>query len=124
MSLYCIVFFLLAKNKMSQLKFSLDSFRQLDLPELLINIWTNADPIHDPNCSICSIYPEYCVIAAKKKWSEFYIDFDFVINNLKKRNENWVNLGKFSTETKNNIYLYIAKNKVRTPRGTWKVLFE
>ena len=96
---------------MSQLKFSLNSFCELDLPELLTNIWSYADHIMNnvDGCEICEIYTEYCVSAVKEKWSEFYIDFDF---------------GKFSTATKNNIYLHIAKTKVKTPRGTWKVLFE
>ena len=105
---------------MSELKFSLDSFHELDLPELLINVWCYADYINnkDETCNICETYMEYCVIAAKEKWSEFYIDFDFVINNLKKHNANWVDFTKFSTQTKNNIYLHIAKNKVKIPRGT------
>ena len=88
---------------MSQLKFSIESFRELDLPELLINIWSYANHIinkHD-SCEICEIYIEYCITTVKGKWSGFYIDFDFNINNLRKRNRNWVDFGKFSTETKN-----------------------
>ena len=110
---------------MSELKFSLNSFRELDLLELLINVWCYADHVNnkDEICNICETYMEYCVIAAIEKWSEFYIDFDLVINNSKKHNANWVNFSKFSTQTKNNIYLHTAKNKVKTPRGTWKVLF-
>ena len=69
---------------MSELKFWLNSFRELDLPELLISVWCYADHINnkDEICNICETYMEYCVIAAKEKCSEFHIDFDFVINNL------------------------------------------
>ena len=111
---------------MSQLKFLLKSFRGLSLPKLLINIWSYADHIINKvdGCEICEIYMKYCVTVAKEKWSEFYIDFDFLIYNLKKRNRNWVDFGKFSTATKNNIYLHTANTKVKTLRGTWKVLFE
>ena len=127
LSLYCILSLAKkTKKTMSQLKFSLNSFRELALPELVINIWSYADHIINKvdGCEICEIYMKYCVTAAKEKWSEFYIDFGFVIDNLKKGNQNWVDFGKFSTATKNNIYLHIAKTKVKTPRGTWKVLFE
>ena len=109
---------------MSQLKFLLNSFRELGWPDLLINIWEYADPIHDPNCTICLTYMKYCITATKEEWGEFYLDFDFVVDNLKKHSKNWVDFGKFSSASKNNIYLHVAKTKVRTPRGTQKVLFK
>ena len=46
------------------LKFSLNSFRQLDLPNLLINVWDYGDK---PNCPICKQYQKWCISAAKEK---------------------------------------------------------
>ena len=46
------------------LKVSLNSFRQLDLPNLLINVWDYADK---PNCPVCKQYQKWCICAAKEK---------------------------------------------------------
>ena len=67
------------------LKFSLNSFRQLDLPNLLINVW---DYVDKPNCPICKQYQKWCISAAKEKWQDSSIEFDFVINFLKNKNKN------------------------------------
>ena len=60
----------------ADLKPSSNSFRQLDLPNLLINIWDYADK---PNCPICKQYRKWCITAAKEQWGNLFIDFDFVI---------------------------------------------
>ena len=39
-----------------EMKFSLATLRQLDLPNLLIDIWFYADSPHCHNCSICQQY--------------------------------------------------------------------
>ena len=65
----------------ADLKFSVNFFRRLDLPNLLINIWDCADK---PNCTICKQYQKWCIIAAKEQWEKKFIDFDFVIDALKK----------------------------------------
>ena len=98
----------------NDLKFSLYSFRQLDLPNLLINIWDYADKRHD-DCPICKQYSKCCVIAAKEKWSSNFIDFDFVINNLKKQNKKWFDVGKLSPASRDNIYFAICKVSMRSP---------
>ena len=90
------------------LKFSLNSFRQLDLLNLLINVWDYADK---PNCPICKQYQQWCISAAKEKWQDSYIEFDFVINCLKKQNKNWLDLGKISSAHRNQIYVVISKEK-------------
>ena len=60
----------------ADLKLSSNSFRQLDLPNLLINIW---DYAYKPNCPICKQYRKWCITAAKEQWGNLFIDFDFVI---------------------------------------------
>ena len=79
------------------LKVSLNSFRQLDLPNLFINVWDYADK---PNCPICKQY---------QNGQDSYIEFDFVINCLKRQNKNWYDFGKISSATRNDIYLYISR---------------
>ena len=49
---------------MTELKFSLDSFRQLDLPELLISIWDYAYHIKEKGCIVCQTYQSWCIVAA------------------------------------------------------------
>ena len=95
------------------LKFSLYSFHQLDLPDILINIWDYADHLKQKECIICQTYQNWCIIAAKEKWHYSYIDFDFAIDNLQKQNKNWVDFDNFSTETKNQIYYHILKEQNR-----------
>ena len=53
-----------------QLKFLLDSFRQIDLPNFLINIWDYADKKHS-DCSVCKQYSEWFVMVAKKNGLHF-----------------------------------------------------
>ena len=62
----------------SELKFSLDTFRQHDLPNLIINIWSYSN-CNLENCLICEQYKKFCLIAAKEKWCRFYHDFDEVV---------------------------------------------
>ena len=48
----------------TDLKFSLNSFRQLELPNLLINFWDYADRPDDP---ICKQYQKWYITAAKEQ---------------------------------------------------------
>ena len=52
---------------------------------------------------------ELCVGAAKKKWSPFYKDFNYVIYNLK-TNKKLYNFGKISRADKSIIYGLIRKS--------------
>ena len=96
---------------MTELKFSLDTFRQHDLPNLLINIWDYAYHIKEKGCNGFQTYLGWCTIAAREKWSDQLIAFDFVIDNLQKQNRNWVNFDPFSAATRNQIYMYLLKEK-------------
>ena len=64
-----------------QSKFSLNSFRRLDLPNLLLNIWDYSDFEH-LNCGICKQCKNWCILAAEEKWNNFYYDFDEVVSHI------------------------------------------
>ena len=51
------------KTNIADLKNSLNSFRRLDLLNLLITIWPYAYRPDDP---ICKQYQKWCIIAAKE----------------------------------------------------------
>ena len=58
-----------------EMKFSLATLRQLDLPNLLIDISFYADSPHCQDCSICQQYLKWSIQAAKEKWSSDFKDF-------------------------------------------------
>lgn len=64
------------------------------------------------------------MIAAKEKWSSNFIDFDFVINNLKKQNKTWFDVGKLSPASRDNIYSAICKVSMRSPIDWEPILLE
>ena len=105
----------------TDLKFSLNSFRQLDLPNLLINIWDYADRPDDP---ICKQYQKWCITAAKEQWQDTFIDFDFVITALKKQNRNWYDFGKISSDERNKICIIISKDNTVSPHWYNKTAWE
>ena len=49
---------------MTELKFSLDTFRQHDIPK---HIWDYAYHIKEKSCNVCQTYQGWCMIAAKEK---------------------------------------------------------
>ena len=50
---------------MSKLPLSKQNFEYLDIPNLLINIWSYNDEFHQ-NCSVCKQYERWCIEVAKK----------------------------------------------------------
>ena len=54
-------------------------------------------------------YCQWCIDCAGKKWSDEYLNFTFVINNLLRNNKNFADLGNISTAVKNKIYCIIKK---------------
>ena len=78
----------------------------LDLPNLLINIWSYTDYLHDP---IVKQYEKWCAVAAKLKWRYHYLDFDYVISNLKRKKKKFYDFGKISSADRNVIYRIIHK---------------
>ena len=96
---------------MAKLKFTLDHFRHHDIPNPLITIYDYAYHIKEKGRNICQTYQGWCILAAREKWTDKLIDFNFVIDNLTTQNRNWVDFGRFSTQTKDQIYMYILKER-------------
>ena len=91
----------------SELKFSLNTFRQHDLPNLLIIIWSFSH-CRIKGCSICEYYKNFCVVAAKEKWSGFYHDFNEVLKTIE--SDTWIHkIQNVSAERKDIIYKFIIK---------------
>ena len=78
----------------------------MNLLFLLINIWEYTDKPNDP---ILIQYRKWCIEIAKQKWQPHYLDFDYVIQNLKKQNKKFYNFGKISSAERNAIYRLIYK---------------
>ena len=60
------------------MKFSKEDFANLDLPDLLLNIWEYSNYLTDP---ILKSYCEWCVELAKEQWQPSFKNFQFVTNN-------------------------------------------
>ena len=81
-----LIFRILERKKIfPDLKFLLEAFSRLDLPNLSINIWEYNDEKHK-NSSICKQYEKWCIEAGECKWKDIYMDFDYIIENMKKKN--------------------------------------
>ena len=88
------------------MKFSKNGFPDLDLSNLLINIWTYADHLHDPSVKQ---YEKWCVELAKEKWQSHYLDFGYVIEMLKEKNKEFYDFGKISAVNRRIIYKLITQ---------------
>ena len=86
------------------LKFSRQRFPEIEFPDLLLNVWCYADQRNDP---ICVQYQQWCVEVAKEGWSSQYLDFDYVIENLRKQSKKFYNFDKIFSADKIIIYRLI-----------------
>ena len=97
------------QQQQQQFKFSKELFLELDLADLLINIWSYVDYSHD---FVINQYCRYCIECSYEKWDENYLDFYFVIKNILDRNTNFFDFGEISTsEKKKYIYIYTVIRK-------------
>ena len=87
------------------MKFLKNDFENLDLTDLLINIWDYSEYLTDP---ILNQYCQWCVKVAKERWQPSFKNFQFAINNLRKRNKKLYDFGKKSSADKNIIYRLIT----------------
>ena len=71
------------------------------MPDLLLNVWCYAD---HPNNPICVQYQQWYVEVVKGRWSSQYLDFHYVIENLRKPNKKFYNFRNISSADKNIIY--------------------
>ena len=49
------------------------NFDQLEIPDLLINIWLYADQM---SCSTCRQYCSWCIQCALDKWKDYFLSRD------------------------------------------------
>ena len=56
-------------------------FEQLDLLDLLLNIWSNGDKLHLP---ILHQYTKWNMEIARSKWKDGYQNFDTIIEKILK----------------------------------------
>ena len=88
------------------MKFSKSDFAELDLPNLLINVWSYADYMND---CVINQYQKWCVELAKERWQPQYLDFEYVIKNLKEKNKNFYNFGRVCSADREVIFRIINK---------------
>ena len=74
-------------------KISLKDFRDLDSPNLIIQIYSYNNPKQWLKCSVCDIISEFYKIALKEKWEEEWGDFDFVVEKLEKNDRSFICVG-------------------------------
>ena len=63
---------LVVKEYVPKLKFQYQNFEIMDIPGLIINIWSYSHD-HGQYCNICCTYKNWCIKALKKKWLKQYI---------------------------------------------------
>ena len=100
----------MAIQQQQQLKFSKESFLELDLADLLINVWSYVDYLHD---FVINQYCQYCIKCSCEKWDEDYLDFHFVIKSILDRNTNFFDFGEISNSEKILYILYIYSQAKR-----------
>ena len=60
---------------------------------MLINFWEYNEPGCKNQCPVCIQYEKWCIEAAQEKWKAEYLDFEYVIQNLRRQNKQlWENL--------------------------------
>ena len=88
------------------MKFSKSDFLNLDLPDFLLNILCYADYFND---QIINQYCKWYVEAAEEQWQPDFLDCQYVIQNLKNKNNKFYNFGRICLADKNVIYRLITK---------------
>ena len=84
--------------KQTDLKFNKQSFRELDAPNLFINLWTyNYFKKHKSRFA-CDTYSRYCEEILKEIWRDDF--FESVVEKSKSCNKTFINISNYSTRTK------------------------
>ena len=86
--------------------FTLEDFLKVEIVDLVQNIWILSDNLNfDP----CLKYVQYSIEALRRKWTDEYIDFHFLIGVLRTRNKQFLDLDRICDLEKNIILQYIKK---------------
>ena len=84
----------------------LEYFLKVEITDFIPNIWILSDNLDfDP----CLQYVQYSIEALRRKRSDEYIDFYFLIGVLRTRNKQFFDLHRISDREKNTILQYIKK---------------
>ena len=83
------------------LKFTKSDFREMDTPNLLINVWTyNYYKPHCQNCNACEIYTEWNVKILAERWKEEWGDMNNAVEKLKKNDKDFININNHSEDSR------------------------
>ena len=97
------------------LKFSSKDFQELDSPNLFTNLWIyNYFNKHKP-CVTCDTYSDYCEEILRSRWEPLLAHCDFVIDKIKKCDENFFkfsNISNFSNKNRWEIIKQFVKKNV------------
>ena len=94
----------------STLKFNLDSFRELDAPNLIINAWSYSDHLsRHKNCTVCKTYLEYNLKALKGKWRREWGDFNYIMSKITKNDRVFLDVSKYSSADRYLIIDFLIK---------------
>ena len=101
----------MADSNSKELKFNLDTFRELCAPDLIINIWSyNSEPVHQPTCVACKTYCDYCVQALRERWEADWGDFEFAVDKFKKCDKSFIDIGQYSSANMHLINDFLKKS--------------
>ena len=85
---------------MANLRFSEESFRELNAPDLFINLWIyNYFKEHKP-CISCNTYFRFCEKILKERWCDHWGNFELVVEKIKNTDKTFININKYSSLTK------------------------
>ena len=86
-------------SKETDLRFNKQSFRELDAPDLFVNLWSNNYCKKHKPCFACDTYSQYCEEILKEIWREEWGNFDSV-EKIKNCDQDFININNYSTATK------------------------
>ena len=82
------------------LRFLEENFRELDAPNLFVNLWTyNCFKMHKP-CIICDTYFRFCEKILKERWCDDWGNFDSVVEKIKNCDGTFININNYSKAIK------------------------
>ena len=94
----------------STFKFNFESFKELDAPDLIINVWSYSDHLKTfSNCRTCKTYCNYCIEILRKRWEPEWGNFNKIISKLLKNDRNFINISKYSSENRHLIIDFLKK---------------
>ena len=99
------------ENSQIEQKFKYEDFDKLDIANLMVNIWHYSDTSHRNCCVVCTDYKNWCITVLKKKiQKDWYIDIDFAVEKLCKRDKAWQKvMPKITIEHMLELYVLIER---------------